>query len=68
MAPIVHAKLLGILAVKFIPGPDPLHVLAVVLLVIVGNGFTVIVKEAVAPIPQVLFPLTVMSPEIAEVE
>jgi len=41
MAPTVQVKLLGALAVKAIPGPVPLHVLAVAALVTTGVGLTV---------------------------
>ena len=43
MVPIVQAKLLETLAVKAILGLVPLHVVAVVLLVIDGAGFMVTV-------------------------
>ena len=43
MVPIAHAKLLETLAVKAILGLVPLHVVAVVLLVIDGAGFIVTV-------------------------
>ena len=43
IVPIVHAKLLGVLAVKLIFGPVPLHILAVAELVTDGIGFTVTV-------------------------
>ena len=43
MVPIVQAKLLETLAVKAILGLVPLHVVAVVLLVIDGAGFIVTV-------------------------
>ena len=47
--PNVHAKLLAALAAKLIPGPVPLHVLAVVEVVTDGLGFTVTVMVNVAP-------------------
>ena len=43
IVPIVHAKLLGILAVNGIFGPVPLHVIAVAELVTDGLGLTVTV-------------------------
>ena len=49
IVPIVHEKLLGVLAVKEIFGPVPLHVLAVAELVTAGVGFTVTVIVKAAP-------------------
>ena len=49
MVPMVHAKLLDVLAVKLIFGPEPLHVLEVAELVTKGVGFTVIVIGNAAP-------------------
>ena len=66
--PIVHEKLLATLDVKAILGLVPPQVFAVAKLVIAGNGFTVIVNEEVAPLPQILFPLTVIKPETEDVE
>jgi len=43
IVPIVHAKLLGALAVNAIAGLDPLQVLAVAALVTAGIGLTVTV-------------------------
>jgi len=43
IVPIVHAKLLGALAVRAIFGPVPLQVLAVAALVTAGIGLTVTV-------------------------
>jgi ABC-type proline/glycine betaine transport system permease subunit len=43
IVPIVHAKLLAALAVRAMPGPDPLQVLAVAALVTAGIGLTVTV-------------------------
>ena len=43
IVPIVHAKLLGTLDVKAIPGPDPLQVLAADKFVTIGAGLTVTV-------------------------
>ena len=68
MVPVVHAKLLATLEVKAIFGLVPPQVVAVAKLVIAGNVFTVIVNEEVAPFPQVLFPLTVITPETDIVE
>jgi len=41
IVPTVHVKLLGVLAVNAIPGPVPLHVLAVAGVVTAGFGLTV---------------------------
>ena len=68
MVPMVHAKLLAILDVNAIFGLVPPQVVAVAKFVIAGNGFTVIVNEEVAPLPQLLFPLTVINPETEDVE
>ena len=50
MVPIVHAKLLEILAVNEIFGPVPLQVLAVAELVTTGLGLTVTVMVKTEPV------------------
>ena len=49
IVPIVHEKLLAMLAVKVIFGPVPLQVLAVAALVTAGVGFTVTVIVKAEP-------------------
>ena len=49
IVPIVHAKLLGALAVSAMPGPNPLQALAVAALVTAGIGLTVTVMVNADP-------------------
>jgi len=49
MVPIIHVKLLGVLADNVIFGLIPLHVLAVAALVTVGIGLTVTVIVKAEP-------------------
>ena len=49
IVPIVHAKLLGALAVNAMAGPDPLQILAAAALVTAGFGLTVTVIVKAAP-------------------
>jgi hypothetical protein len=50
MVPIVHEKLLATEAVSEIFGPDPLQVVAVPLLVTIGEGLTVMVIVEGVPV------------------
>jgi hypothetical protein len=49
LVPNVHAKVLAAVAVRLILGLLPLHVLAVLTVVIFGIGFTVTVIAATGP-------------------
>jgi len=50
IGPTAQVKVLGILAVKPMFGPDPLHILAEFVVVTIGDGFTVTVIVYVGPV------------------